>query len=426
MIQKKNRGVTLVEVLIALTVFLILMTPLVASLITSIKTTDSGKELQSRNDYAEVLMENVKNAPIEDLKDNTKVGSYFDGSENVTVTTSPSTKYPDSDDFTIVGNTYLGTKHTKYSYRIESVYDQKTDSYGIMENLDPNKVAFVPVTFSNYDDVATEAIITQKLDDKSVTDSSIFLGKNDVSMLRNSDADRYVEVVMKGNKASGFEVSCSITYSESGKSITYEPYKQKFPNIPNIYLMYNAGVYNNLRTNDTISYDLTGVDFSDFADKERINAFVIRTSEDYGNILDNYKKDDGTFDDSRLGELTALLSDKLKDDLNRNMAGDIKLYKESLSGSRDYNVTIAGGAWAVSKARFKIYHNLFYLDDAGEKKSLVTVGSGIADNIEDMDDAHEEVFSIYTVKVWIQEGDTVDASDNMVTLQGTRGGGEIE
>ena len=55
MMRKYNKGVTLVEVLIALAVFLILMLPLVSSLITSVKTTDSGKELQSRNDFAEVL-----------------------------------------------------------------------------------------------------------------------------------------------------------------------------------------------------------------------------------------------------------------------------------------------------------------------------------------------------------------------------------
>ena len=80
MMQKKNIGVTLVEVLIALAVFLVLMVPLVSSLVTSIKTTDSAKTTQGRNEYAQVLMENVKNAPIEDLKDSTLVANYFEGS----------------------------------------------------------------------------------------------------------------------------------------------------------------------------------------------------------------------------------------------------------------------------------------------------------------------------------------------------------
>ncbi len=433
MIRKVNKGVTLVEVLIALTVFLLLMTPLIQSLITSIKTTESGKELQNRNDYAEVLMEKIKNAPIEDLKDNSKVGKYFEGSENVNVTLSKSVKYPESDNFTITGTTYLGNKKTKYSYRVESVYDRKTDSYGIMENLDPYKSAFVPVTFSNYDDVAAEAIITQKLEDKSDTDSSIFSKKDDVSKMRNAKAERNVNIKMSGSKAAGFVVVCKITYKESGKTITYEPYNQKFTNIPNIYLMYNAGVYNNLDTEDSITYDLTGVNFSDFKSNERINAFIIRTSEDYGDIIEDFKNDDDTYDDDRFSELTNLLSEKLKSDISGNKqdielngTSNKKLYRESSSGNRNHMVTINGGAASISSDYFRLYNNLYYKNSDGNKQSLVNVGSNISDNLDDIENAHEEVWSIYNVRVWIQEGDTVDTSDNMVTLQGTRGGGEFE
>jgi len=427
--RKYNKGVTLVEVLIALAVFLILMLPLVSSLITSVKTTDSGKELQSRNDFAEVLMENVKNASINDLKDSTKVSQLLDGSENVSVSTSSNAAHPEEKDITITGNTYLGTKKTKYSYKIEAVYDQKTNAYGIMDDLDPYKSAFVPVTFSNYDEVATEAILTQKLEGKSIgTGGTVFSKKDDVNSLRKVKADREVNVKMTGNKSSGFEVSCTITYTESGKTIAYEPYRQSFKNgVPNIYLMYNAGVYNDLDTKDSIKFDLSGVSFSGFGEKERINAFIIRTSEDYADIIDNFKKSDGTFDNTRFNNLTTLLSDKLKDDIKNEAAGTSskKLYKKSSSGNRNNNVTIKGGS-SVSKDRFRVYHNLFYKDASGTLVSLVTKDANIANNVDSIDNAHEEVWRIYNVKIWIQEGDSVNSDAKMVTLQGTQGGGEIE
>jgi len=429
MMRKYNKGVTLVEVLIALAIFLILMLPLVSSLITSVKTTDSGKEFQSRNDFAEVLMEDVKNASIDDLKDSTKAKKILGGSENVNVTTTTNATYSDEDDVTITGNTYLGTKKTKYSYKIEMKYDKRTDAYGIMDDLDPYKSAFVPVTFSNYDEVASEAILTQKLESNSaVTGGTVFSNKDNVNSLRKTKADREVTVKMTGSKSSGFVVTCTLTYSESGKSITYEPYKQTFKNsVPNIYLMYNAGVYNDMSTNDSIKFDLTGVSYDGFGEKERINAFVIRTSENYADLLDNFKKSDGTYDNGRLGEMTDLLSEKLKDDLNAETSGSSgkKLYKQALSGSRNNNVTVKADS-AVSKKRFRVYHNLFYTDASGIEQSLVTKEANIANNVDSINNANEEVWSIYNVKVWIQEGDSVDASDKFVTLQGTRGGGEIE
>lgn len=422
--RKYNKGVTLVEVLIALAVFLILMIPLVSSLITSVKTTDSGKELQTRNDFAEVLMENVKNAPIDDLRDSTKVSRFFPGSENVTLTPSAA----NSTDFTIEGATYLGTTKKKYSYKIEATLDKKTDAHGIMDDLDPYKSAFIPVTFSNYDDVASEALVTQRL--QNGTDPTIFLDTDKVKSLRTIHATRGVKVSMSGSKATGFTVECELSYMEAGRYIIYKPYKQTFENtVPNIYIMYNSGVYNNLSTVDTIEFDLSGItSYDGFGKKERINAFIIRTSDDYTNIIDDFQNSDGTFDDSRFSELTDVLSEKLKNDITDNKnngSGSTKLYKESSSGGRNNNVTVRGAS-AVSEKRFKVYHNLFYTDASGTNQSLVTIGNNMTNNIESIDNAQEETWNIYNVKVWIQQGDSVTDSAEMITLQGTRGGGEIE
>lgn len=427
MIRKKNRGVTLVEVLIALAIFLILMTPLVSSMITSIKTTDSAKVTQSRNDYAQVLMENVKNAPIDDLKSGTKVADFFPGSENVTVSLTSSPKYPECDDFTITGNTYLGTRREKYSYQIDGTYEKRTDPHGIMEDLDPTKSAFVPVTFSNYDDVAVEAIVTQRLDEKTNNDASIFLEQDDVSNMRDQSADRTVTIKVSGDKSSGFNVVCTLKYSESnGKSIEYEPYNQSFKNIPNIYLMYNAGVYNERITSDSIVYDLSGVGFDSFGDKERINAFIIRTSDDFSGIIDNYRNDDGSFKESELDELKALLSDSMKQNIDNSKIGIVRLYREASRGNRNSSIVTISGKSAVSSDHFKVYHNLSYTDASDVEHSLVNVGANMSSIIDTIDNATEEVWSIYNVKIWMQPGDSVDTSANMVTLQGTRGGGEIE
>lgn len=445
MIRKHNKGVTLVEVMIALAIFLILMLPLVSSLITSVKTTDSGKELQSRNDFAEVLMENFKNAPVDDLKSsntttrNAAASQLFDGSENVVATPtqakdSSGNVIPGEYDITITGNTYLGTKKTKYSYKIEADYDQETTSHGIMDDLDPYKSAFVPVTLSNYDDVASEAIVTQKLEGKSNgTGGTVFSKKDDVNSLRNIQADREVNVKMTGSKSAGFEVTCTITYTDSGKSITYEPYKQTFKNgVPNIYLMYNAGVYNDMSTKDSIKFDLSAVNFAGFGDKERVNAFIIRTSEDYTDIIKDFENSDGTYNNTRFGEMTDLLSDKLKDaiitsknELESAGSSSTILYKQSSSGNRNNSVTIKGGS-NVSKDRFRVYHNLFYFDASNVKQNLAVAESNIAANVDSIDNAREEVWKIYKVKIWVQEGDSVNSSSEMVTLQGTRGGGEIE
>ena len=419
MMRKINKGVTLVEVLIALAVFTVLMTPLVSSLVSSILSTDDAKLVQNCNDYAESLMENIKNAPVDDLKDDSKVVKYFDGSENVSSAVSDGKgtagTFGGSDkDFEIKGVTYLGTKHEKYSYVIRAQHIDDTDGYGIMEDLDPHKVAFVPVTFSNYDDVASEAIIAQKIsdDDKAIAD---------LKGLRKNTVNRTVKVVVnESNDADGnslYNVSCSIIYKEkiSNKEITYEPYNQTFKNIPNIYLMYNSGVYNGFDTDDEIIYDLSGVHFKE---KEKINAFIIRTSEDYSKILDAFRDDKGNLDD-------AALKSTLSGDLQADLTSGKKLYKESSSRNRNNKIKVSATT-NIDKKHFKVYHNLSYKDASGDVQTLVNNGTNIADKIAFIDKAADEVWSRYDIRIWLQKGDKVNTKPELVTLQGTRGGGELE
>ena len=472
MMQKKNKGVTLIEVLIALAIFLVLMVPLVSSLVTSIKTTDSAKETQNRNEYAQVLMENIKNAPIDDLKNSATVGAFFTGSENVT-TGPDSTDPTNKKKFEIKGSTYLGTQHDKYSYIIRCENIERSDTYGIMEDLDPTKVAIMPVTFSNYDDVAIESIITQRMSDEvssrlSADDNGTIFKKDStdkdtVSGYRTTSAARYVNISVSGTKSAGFDVSYQLMYRDvdSGKYVTYNPYRQHFKNIPNLYLMYNNGVYNDKITSDSISYSLSGVDFSDFADNERINAFVIRTADDYGKILDNYKKEDGTYDNARLDELTSKLNELFKNRIKEDFKDSEGNYNESAinsevntkgTGSKVKNnssllfrkdkatydrnsLNVSIGESTDTTDHFRVYHNLFKTDGSGNKVSMVNadtylsrVFSDESKALDSLEKAHEEIWNIYSVKVWMQEGEIadVDTKPELITLQGTRGGGEIE
>lgn len=463
MMRKTNKGVTIVEVLVALAIFLVLMVPLVSSLVTSIKTTDSAKVTQSRNEFAQVLMEDVKNAPIDDLRSTALASSYFDGSQDVKVTNGS------DGDFDIEGSTFIGTEGKKYSYYIQVHKENHSDTYGIMEDLDPTKVAIMPVTFSNYDSVAIESIITQRINDEmssrlgDADNGTIFKNddtndKDTVSSYRNTTASRYVTVTVKGSKSAGFDVSCKLTYIDNGasKSVDYDFYRQHFDNVPNLYLMYNNGMYNESITSDTISYNLNGVDFSDFADNERINAFVIRTADDYSKVIDHYKLSDGSYDETKLTQLISKLNNMYANRIKENYKDDSeagydyggiiddtlknglgykidsnseKLYKKNATYDRNSkNINI--GEVTDTTAHFRVYHNLF--NSSGD--TLVSADTYLSKEInghkvlDSLDKAYEEIWNIYSVKIWMQEGEIADISkdDKFITLQGTRGGGEIE
>ena len=493
MMRKKNIGVTLVEVLIALAIFLVLMVPLVSSLVTSTKTTDSAKTAQGRNEYAEVIMENIKNAPIDDLKSSAKVGNYFAGSESVTTTMDPGS----STNFTILGTTYLGTKHEQYSYKVKLDEYKHSDTFGIMEDLDPNKVAIVPVTFSNYDDVALDAIVTQNVSDnissrlnaskedtnksrifnkeetgttvdyvdtrssyqddtkktrkvlKSDTDTTNALRLDNVSIGRRikisiSRGNYKKKVGAAENTVNGYYVEYELSYVKIDPTkdvysfdtyVTYKPYRKVFENIPNIYIMYNAGVINDYITNDYIVFDDSAIS------GEKTNAFVIRTNNDYSKlsgasstlkdeldalyknrVQDNYKTADDADEAVKNEAASKLAADVSKHGLGSKITSNNNskpLYRQAGAASRDKITNIYGN----SGSGLKVYHNLF----AGDGTSLVNATNLTVDSLSN---AYEEIWYIYNVKVWMQKGTIDQVKDvtdpNLITIQGTRGGGEFE
>ena len=121
MTRKSNKGVSIVEILIALAVFIILLVPIVSSVITGMKTTTSAKELQYRNEYVRNLMENVKEVPLSVLDTPALAEKYFKdmGAKDVSVSKI-------TDGYKVTGKTYIGTENTEYAFQIEidgSAYD---------------------------------------------------------------------------------------------------------------------------------------------------------------------------------------------------------------------------------------------------------------------------------------------------------------
>lgn len=515
MMMKKNKGVSMPEVLIALAVFMVMMIPLVSSLISGIKTTNSSKETQGRDDYARNLMENIKEMPMTVL--DTADTDYFTkkGSQNVTITANPvnTTTYHVTklngvnaacpfDSYEVYGNAYFGVDHKKYSYLIDvsnEAYAQAESSgssnpnhadYGFVESLDQSKVALISATMSNYDSAAYDVILSKKMTDLRIQhdkkqaeelaadplyEKELFDVKTEVDKFKNDKGSRQIRVSVTGSKSAGYEVKCTLYYrdscglasSETGKSLStligtieYVPYVKKFKTLPNIYLMYNVGVYNNKYMDDFIVCDLDGL-----ADESApVNIFVVETAETFSS------------DTASLINSSSGYSAKLKEANSRVSSGNV-LYKKT---DEDRNAVNAMGNQKVGiylcvrkqgmneakRKRLHIYHNLgvpdgsAYNNDANgtaahanavsdwnthkKNEKITSLGGNTVDNlfgggtaggdcevpssVSVMDRALQDIRDLYTVKIYMREGD-VDAATLRLSdpvLKGSKGGGAIE
>lgn len=446
MMRKSNKGISMVEVLIALAIFLILLMPLVQSLITGMKTTTSAKELQYRNEYVRNLMENVKEVPISVLKDATAAQDYFEslGAENVTMTSTLATNTKSDgtlsvnpfDKYIISGTTNLGVENTRYSYRIEvsgedyavaqeteaNFIDPNSLTAGVVEDIDQSKVAFISAPFANYDYPAFDSLLTQKMDEirkRHINNGTNYDAAEDIKKFANDTGRREVIIAVSGGVATGYTVKCTVKYSDdcreqssiTGQTISqavgtidYVPYIQEFKKLPNIYLMYNACIYNGKFAHDTITYDLSGM-----TENEDVNIFVVATAKDYTT--------DFTLANSTVGAT-------LKDTTNGEL-----LYRTLDSASRDDVVVSFADAPIGKEALLHVYHNLQdtnlgIVDTSIGMHAQYNVGRLDVGNLNDAQNNR----GLYKVKIWMQEGDPddVDTVNIDPVLQGTRGGDEIE
>lgn len=483
MVRKVNKGVSLVEVIIALAIFMIMMAPLVSSLITSMKTTTTGKELQYRNEYAQNLIESVKEVSIDVL--NGGDTTYFEkmGSTGVSIThATDNTTYSKTnadgtttqcpyDTYQIMGKTYLGVERTEYTYLVEMSSEAYAEAQalgsmnpnnltsGVVEDLDKSQVALISATLANYDTPAYDALLTKKLSElrkRQEKSGRTYNPATDVALFAKDTASRIINIAISGNDSHGYDVVCTLYYSdncsegssEAGKTIgkvvgmvDYTPYSQHFKKLPNIYLMYNVGVYNGQYTNDYITFDLSGVD-----ENTKVNAFVIETASGYsddvvstnsaagedwlkGDSTGLYRKASGTTRDGVTIGMSVVANGLTDTKLN-----NFHVYHNMVAPSRaDYNTDSEYNAalveWNKHKKNIDVVYNqtvantiqsLFNNPASHVYKELTNVGS--------LNQAQDGNRGLYEIKVWMQEGDKSAATlkaGNPV-LQGTRGGGEID
>jgi prepilin-type N-terminal cleavage/methylation domain-containing protein len=338
----RNKGVTLIEIIISVAIFGILMVPIVSKLIQSMKIADTAKTAQNRYELAENMMENVKNsdtfseANIADSSNNCNdsyLKSISVSGSDVKVYKSTGKKSAagthDWDGYIVVGKTEVGSKKTEYNYAIAldneeyaNLEDSNTGnaatdyvnpnnmSLAMIENLDATKVALINGTIGNYDLTVTSAFMSKKLDVLKVGDKTRWeqytKQQADIVAFPNDTVTRVIEVAVKNSKdgsQDAYTVTCTLKYVENSTvvlkdgvyagrklsdyldPIEYVPYEQTFTGkLPNIYLMYNPCLYNsNYMKNDYILLDTSGLDASTITGGElpKVNLFVVETAESY-------------------------------------------------------------------------------------------------------------------------------------------------
>ena len=470
----------MVEILVALALCTILIIPIASSLISSIKQTSSGKELQARNDFAQNMIEYVKS----DSLDNIQTKKYFEdaGSYDVTFTptlnnlkVSGTVQNPDTladetreaayEEYQIAGSVNLGTEHTKYSYVMQisnksyaekevtewSYVNPNNLALGVVEDIDYTKVALINGTIANYDTAVTNAFTTRKLQILKKKDSATFEQVSGQTGSYNPFANDRVErrIIVEvsdnivGGKVQDYTVTCRLyykddsqmTFKSSGGSmksaledaglnvIEYVPYSCNFEKLPNIYLMYNVCVYNGIYSpKDYILFDLSGLS-SDMA----VNAFVIETAETYSDNMNNLK--------NNLDSLN--LSEKEKKSLEKALDNNILYDNKSIQNASDKrdDVEIYVAAKASNLSNLSVYHN-FSVGASGKTNSKIHYTSDVdfgsyggvysaLSNFKTLQEAVQEERGLYDVKLWMVKGDIgdVDTSKDPI-LTGTKGGSE--
>lgn len=209
-----------------------------------------------------------------------------------------------------------------------------------------------------------------------------------------------------------------------------EVYKEHFEKLPDIYLMYNLCVYNNQYANDYITYDTTGLSSGD-----TVNVFVVETASGYSTSVKNANQEN--IDNGGESWLKG---------------GSGELYQKAGSADRDskkVGMALVDG----SQGTLNVYHNMYKpspsadpaewaewnnhkKNEAESNTSIATTIAGLYENpiihphselpnLSKMNDALDANRALYEIKVWMQEGSTVDTTKDPI-LQGTRGGGKSD
>lgn len=470
--NKKNKGFSMVEVVIALAILVILMMPIVSGLISSMKNTTKSKDLQYRNEYAANLMEYAKQASMDEIIAGTyysSIGSYdmklpvldapsgnyaTNGYEKGSVTSGDGSKVAEYEKYRIQGSMNLGTEHKKYSYIMEisnepyAVKEVDNDfanpnnlKLGVVEDLDYSKLALINGTIANYDKSVANAFLAKKIEilrDKSPVKYEQYISsENQVDLFSNDTATRVITVKVEGEEKKGYKVSCTLSYQDHSnvaldngkkmgdyltKPIEYTPYTAEFEKLPDIYLMYNTCVYNGAYA----LADYIVFDTEDLKDNTEVNAFLVETAEKSSTAISEVMKEEGYSDPDR-----SLIYDSSKITHGTTDRNDVHIYLAATDGSR-LSVTEDG----VQKHLLNVYHNFGIVPDEDFTESDGTVSKKKAPNqknehlhyntglgsyldsakfidltdakVASLNEATQEKRGLYTINIWMAEGEISD------------------
>lgn len=326
--KKKNAGFSIVEVLIALAIFLILMIPITKGIIQALNMSTGSKELQYRNEFAEGIMEHVKSVEIDELLESEyylKAGtdsSSFATSRKIYSSDPTDTDwagYPlknsEGKDFEyaqyqLSGSVKLGTKHEEYNYLVdvdsydyayagantpEDVFylDPNNMALGIVEDVDYTKVALIDDQVSNFDRMAENALKAKKMQALREIDEEEYLQAVQNPDYRFSgDGYRMMTIKVSGDSTDGYKVQCILDYYDDNASLSsggysnyveYTPYGKVFTKgMPNIYVLYNPCYYNGNYAYD----DYITIDTSELEDnKQDIKVFLVETASTFSQSI---------------------------------------------------------------------------------------------------------------------------------------------
>ncbi len=526
--RKMNKGISMVEILISIAIFALLMIPIVQGIVSSVKNTTNAKTLQYRNEFAENMMEYVKQDSLVDIMNGdyfSSVGSYtssgagmdtkatfyteiagkYDESlgklataietttgskPNLEVTalsrtddgTGDEIKYP-YESYRISGKVNLGTEHDTYSYVMEisnKYYAEKRmnslDTYvdpnhlelGVVEDIDHTKVALINGTIANYDQTVTDAFSTKKIELLKSVDPDwyeIYTEQSgDVLLFTDDEGARLITVTVSGSEDKGYKVECSLKYRDDfsrlsvysdsdvqdaidNYSIEYKPFVFVYDvdpttgkaTLPNIYLMYNTCIYNKR----FVKHDYIAIDTSGVKDDTKVNCFVVETAETYSKNLTAANKDLGERDaDGNLTSTPTLYNTNALSGVKHRR--DVKIHMAATSGSKLENLSVYHNfdLSTNTDVNLKNTHVLYSDDtfdiDLGDLEIFnktdyiplvtynadgsVNISNSVA-NFDGLNGAKQESRGLYEIKIWVQQGDSVDTTKNP-TMTGTKGGNE--
>lgn len=446
MTKKKNTGVSIVEVLIALAIFMLLMVPIVQGIRASLRTTTLSKETQYRNEFAENLMEDIKATQINELagKGYTKTG----------------TKY------TAQGTTKLGTEKTDYAWRVEldsshydtAAFNVNNLSYGIIEDMDYRKVALIDGTIYNNDVTAAQTLKSKKLQKLKETDPVGYeqqMQGTGTNIFAGDRGYRMITIEVSGSESVGYTVRCIMRYLDTNAMlgddnyVEYIPFSQTYKEKPNIYLTYNPCYYiDGYSMDDYITIDTRGLGVLENMD---VNLFLVEVAEKYSqNIINSGISD---IDNTNTLYNSTVYNGVNRDDVNIHLA----------------TIRSLGASGTAFLEKINVYHNIgmnTYTDEDGNVQDKINKKSDIdklwydatknvvdsvfdlfidrhnkeypldridaiplqddtgkGANVNDVNAAVKGDRSLYKVKIWLQEGTTVDVTEDPV-LEGTKGGNE--